>query len=305
MRPFYDMSSGLTLAALDLVLLFSFFSLVQANNHPFYSTSDSAAITVAVLDFQNNSGAFSLDALERSVPEMLKTELSQNSAGILVVERRKLELILQEQALAQSGVIDEKTAQTVGRLAGAQYLLSGEISSSGDSRLRIDCHILKVETGRVRGEKVIGQDRQVLDDMVHLLASNVLYNLTGEGGHQQNLRVKNYPTSWFLLATAVTATAAGVTHVISHDAYQQYQSTTDLEEFDKYYNRATNFRTARNVLAVASGALAVASVHLWLKARSEKNQVFAAREPDRQWRLQEVAFCAGADGIQIGVRMHF
>jgi TolB-like protein len=299
------MSSRLTLAALSLMFPIPFASPVQAIAPSPALTPDSTAITVAVLDFKNSSGRFSLDVLEKSIPEMLKTELSQNNDAILVVERQKLEMILQEQALGLSGVVDEKTAQMVGQLAGAEYLLTGEISSTGGSRLRIDCHILKVESGRVRGEKVIGPDGEALDEMVHLLAVNVLFNLTGEGAHQQNVRVKNYPTSWFLLATALTTAATGVTHVISNDAYQDYQSATDLDEFDKNYNRATDFRKARNVLAVASGALAMVSVHLWLKGRSEKNQIFAGMEPERRWRLQQMTFHADTGGMQIGVRMHF
>lgn len=306
MRPLYALSPRLTLAALGLVFQLPFTPPLQGQDPSRLGiTPDSTTITVAVLDFKNASGLFNLDALEKSVPEMLKTELSQNGPGIVVVERQRLDMILQEQALGQSGVIDEKDAQTVGRLAGAQYLLTGEINSTGGSRLRIDCHILKVATGEVRGEKVTGQDRQVLDDMVRLLAANVLFNLTGAGRYQQDVRVKNYPTSWFMLGTALTTVATVATHVISQDAYEQYQSTTDLEEFDKYYNRATGFRKARNALALASGALAIASVHFWLKGRAEKNQILASVEPERPRRLQEMTLCADAAGMRLSIRMHF
>ncbi|MDZ7343138.1 MAG: CsgG/HfaB family protein, partial [candidate division KSB1 bacterium] len=80
-----------------------------------YAVSDSIPITVAVLNFKNASGRFAFDDLEKSIPEMLKTELSQAPLRLLVVERGKLEAILQEQALAQTGAIDEKAAQTVGQ----------------------------------------------------------------------------------------------------------------------------------------------------------------------------------------------
>ena len=261
-------------------------------------------ITVAVVDFKNGSGMFSLDALERNVPEMLKTELSHAGAGIVVVERRKLEMILQEQALGQTGLIDEKTAQAVGQLAGAQFLLTGEIVMAG-ARLRIDCHILNVATGRVRGEKVIGHDREVLDDMIRLLASNIVYNLAGEGQYRESLRVKQYPTKWLLASTLLAATAAGVTHALSREAYQQYQSATELDEFDKYYDRASDYRTARNVLAVVSGALAVATVNFWLKGNAEQNQVFAGTAPAMSARVQAFYVSAGAGGISLGWSLHY
>jgi len=217
-----------------------------------------------------------------------------------VVERAKLAVILQEQALAQAGVIDAKVAQTVGQLAGAQYLLTGEIAMAG-TQLRIDCHMLKVASGQMRGEKVIGPDRAAINEMVRLLASNILFNLTGQGEYREDVRVKNYPTSWFLWGTALTLAATGVTHVISHEAYQQYQSATDLEEIEKNYNRASDFRTARNVLAIASGVLAVASLNFWLKENSKQNKIFADLAPPARVRTPLFYFAAAPNSLQVGM----
>ncbi len=266
--------------------------------------SDSSTITLAVLDFKNNSGLFALDALEKSVPEMLKTELPRAGSRLLVVERQKLEAILQEQALGQAGVLDEKTAQQVGQLVGAQFLVSGEISTVG-AKLRIDCHILKVETGQVRGEKVIGPGREAIDDMVRLLADNLIFNLAGEGKYRQAVRLKQYPTSWFLLATVFTSAAAGVAQWASHEAYKQYQSDTELDEFDTDYSRANNFRKARNVLAIASGALALTSLTFWIKNRSEDNQILAMTTPQKAQPTREMALFAQSGEIRLGLRWHF
>jgi len=49
-------------------------------------------LTLAVMDFKNNSSVFGYDRLERAIPEMLKTELSR-SPEILVLERSKIESI--------------------------------------------------------------------------------------------------------------------------------------------------------------------------------------------------------------------
>ncbi len=303
MRLSHDLKSQLAALCLAFSLPFAkpLLGGVPAPALPF---SDTTALTVAVLDFKNNSGLFNLDMLEKNVPEMLKTELSRTGSRIWVVERQKLEMILQEQALGQTGIIDQQTAQAVGQLAGAQYLLTGEISLSG-ARLRIDCHILKVETGQVRGEKVVGRDRSVSADMVRLLAANVLYNLTGEGQYRQSLRVKKYPTSWFVLATALTSAAAGLSHGISHEAYRKYQSAANLEDFDKYYNRAANFRKARNVAVIVSGALALTSAHLWLKNQSDENRILAGVAPKQSWRAQSIAIFFDEDTLRLGVAIHF
>ncbi|MDZ7269587.1 MAG: CsgG/HfaB family protein [candidate division KSB1 bacterium] len=261
-------------------------------------------LTVAVLDFKNNSGLFHLDLLEKNVPEMLQTELSRPGSGILVVARQKLELILQEQALGQTGVIDQQTAQAVGQLAGAQYLLTGEISMAG-SRLRIDCHILKVATGQVRGEKVVGRDWRVGAEMVQLLAANILYNLTGRGQYRESVRLRRYPASWVALAAGLSAAAAGVTHGISRAAYRKYQAATTLADLEKHYHRAEDYRTARTTSALVTGVLALVSVRFWLQDHSEKNRIFAAAMPAERPPAPRLALFAGGHTLCLGVAFHF
>lgn len=259
---------------------------------------DSFAIRIAVLDFKNNTGHFALDELEKTVPEMLKTELSR-SARLVVVERQRLEGILQEQALGQAGVIDDKTAQAVGQLLGAQFLINGEISLV-DERLRIDCHLLKVESGQVRGEKVIGRDRHVISEMINLLAANILFNLLGEGRYIEKRQMRHYPTAWFLWASAATAAATGVTHWVSRDAYDKYQSATRLDDFDKNYDRSVTFRNVRNGLAIATGVMGVTTLVFWLKERSADNQIIAATEP-----LPRILFYATNHKMGLQLRLDF
>jgi len=87
-------------------------------------------VTVAIADFKNQSDAFYLDSWEKSVPDFLKSELSV-SPRITIVERRALESVLQEQALSMTGLVDSTTAQQVGGLIGAQYIISGTINKTG------------------------------------------------------------------------------------------------------------------------------------------------------------------------------
>lgn len=303
MRSKLTRAAAYALSCITFQIFFSS-SLPAKCNEQAAGASDSSTLTLAVLDFKNNSGQFALDALEKSVPEMLKTELSRSGAGLLVVERQKLAAILQEQALGQTGVLDEETAQRVGQLVGAQFLVSGEISTIG-SKLRLDCHILKVETGQVRGEKVIGPGREALDDMVRLLAANLIFNLTGAGEYRQANRLKQYPASWFVLATVLTSAATGAAHWVSHEAYRQYQSDTKLDQIDTDYNRGNNFRKARNGLAIASGALALASISFWIKNRSANNQIFAEAAPPQFQPSREIMFFAQSGEIRLGLRWRF
>ncbi|MDZ7343827.1 MAG: hypothetical protein ONA90_04875, partial [candidate division KSB1 bacterium] len=185
------------------------------------------------------------------------------------------------------------------------YLLTCEISQVAVSQLRIDCHILKVETGQVRGEKVIGPGREAIDDMVRLLAANVLYNLTGEGAYQTSRRLKNYPATWLFGATGLTAAATGAAHWAWQEAYQQYQSASKLTDIDSDYNRANALHQARNVLAITSGVLAMTGFTFWLKNRSASNQIFATDMPPHSPLHRELTILAGGKKIQIGLCLRF
>ena len=115
---------------------------------------------IAIGDFKNDSEVFYLDSWEKSIPEFLKSELSK-AEELIVVERQQLESVLREQALSMTGLIDSATAQSVGQMVGAQYMISGKISKTG-KWIRIDARIIQVSTGQVKSEKVRGQDNQHL-----------------------------------------------------------------------------------------------------------------------------------------------
>ena len=135
-------------------------------------------LTLAVLDFQNNSlfSAEELQPLQQGLADMMITTLSQVS-GVKVVERRQLKALLEEMALAQSGAVDAATAQQVGKLLGAQYLLLGSFMRGFKNDLRIDVRIVKTETGEtIKAEEVTGKLVDVLK-LARKLGEKVLKNL--------------------------------------------------------------------------------------------------------------------------------
>ena len=87
-------------------------------------------------------------------------------------------------------MIENETAQKVGQLAGAEYIITGEINRIGN-QLRIDAHLLKVATGQVLGEKITGRNIESVEPMVKLLAQNLIFNLTGKGARQDFSKIKN------------------------------------------------------------------------------------------------------------------
>src|SRR5687767_1329816 len=98
-------------AALALLLL----PLISARAE----SADSKRI-VAVLYFDNNTGDASLDVLQKGFADMMVTDLSSVDA-LQLVEREKLQAIIEEQKLQRSRYFDPKTAVKLGKLVGAQY----------------------------------------------------------------------------------------------------------------------------------------------------------------------------------------
>lgn len=230
-------------------------------------------ISLAVLDFKNNSSIIRFDRLEKAVPEMLKTELSQYQ-GIVVVERSKIESILSEQALAQTGLIEDMTAQEVGRMVGAQYIITGEINKA-DNRLRIDAHLIKVTTGQILGEKINGKNEKTIEPMIRLLANNLIYDLTGQGAYRESQKIHNYHSGWGMAGTAVLAATTAVLHFQYRDNYDRYHDNATIGEFDTYYDRANTYHKARNIFLALSGGAALTSFILWQSDKSKSNKVYA------------------------------
>lgn len=93
------------------------------------ATARNSKPLVAVLDFKNETSApWWQNGVGRELSDMLSNELLGTEAFRLV-ERNKLESIMDEQDLGASGRVSKSTAAKMGRLSGAQYLVTGSVAS--------------------------------------------------------------------------------------------------------------------------------------------------------------------------------
>src|SRR3954454_3156808 len=100
---------------------------------PALVVAQSNAPVVAVLYFDNNSfgkdhGDY--DGLGKGIADLLINDMASN-ASMRVVERDRIQSILQEQSLVQAKSIDPQTAVRLGKLLGAQYMITGGFMSDG------------------------------------------------------------------------------------------------------------------------------------------------------------------------------
>ena len=84
---------------------------------------------LAVLKFQDETGAMPFQGgIGRVVTNMLASEIAARDA-FTVVERRKLRAVLEEQDLAESGLLKPGDRAKIGELTGAQFLVMGTITA--------------------------------------------------------------------------------------------------------------------------------------------------------------------------------
>ncbi|MEZ5463407.1 CsgG/HfaB family protein [Dokdonella sp.] len=85
--------------------------------------------SVGVAEFKNESGAgWWRGGVGWELSGMLSNELS-STGSFRVVERAKLEKVLEEQNLAASGRVRSGTGADIGKLTGAEYLIMGTVSA--------------------------------------------------------------------------------------------------------------------------------------------------------------------------------
>jgi curli biogenesis system outer membrane secretion channel CsgG len=84
---------------------------------------------VAVNEFKNETSAgWWYGGAGRDLADMLTNEL-QATGKFKLVEREKLAAVLDEQDLADSGRIKKGTGAKIGKLTGAQYIITGSLSA--------------------------------------------------------------------------------------------------------------------------------------------------------------------------------
>jgi len=108
--------------------------------------SKSSRRTVAVVDFTDLQG--NVTELGRYLAEQLSVALATTDKRLDVVDRTHLKVLLQENKLSSSGIIDQATARKLGQIAGVEILITGTLTPFGDS-VQVAVKALDTTTARI------------------------------------------------------------------------------------------------------------------------------------------------------------
>jgi curli biogenesis system outer membrane secretion channel CsgG len=146
-------------------------SIMVGNHH--YDSISSVAYTspgkidhpvkVSVVAFENKTH-YGRRQLEKVASDILSSELVK-SEKFVVIEREKLNVALEELSLSQTGIIDDTQALEVGKLIGAEIIITGSVSQFGCKtegsdaifhqskcqicKATVDVRLIKIETTKV------------------------------------------------------------------------------------------------------------------------------------------------------------
>ena len=99
------------------------------------------------------------ETIAATATDILRRELF-NTRRFTVIERSKMEEILQEQALQQTGVTQTQQAVDIGRILGVDKVIAGSLSKLG-SKFILDIRFIDVEKGEIElAESADADDRE-------------------------------------------------------------------------------------------------------------------------------------------------
>ena len=118
---------------------------------------------VAVLPLRFSGADTTLRPLGRGLAELLTTDLARSSQ-LTVVERLRLQAVLDELTLQASGATDSASQVRAGKILQAGRLVAGSILQQG-AQLRVDAAVIDVPTTRLTGAT---NDDRALEELLTL-----------------------------------------------------------------------------------------------------------------------------------------
>lgn len=163
-----------------------------------------AAVHVAVLDLTTSSNISAEET--RTISDRLESELALTKAVVLL-ERRRMQEILQEQGFQQSGACDAANCQVqVGQLLGVDQVVAGSVGKVG-SVYSLNVKLIDVQSGTILQTQVVDIEGD-LSTMLTTGCKQVAQGLVGKSPEP----VKESKHTWLWISgAALTAAAVGGT----------------------------------------------------------------------------------------------
>jgi tetratricopeptide (TPR) repeat protein len=191
---------------------------------------------VAVTSFKN-LGSENLGPLGKGMAAMLIHDLSQ-VPDLQVVERIKLQALLQEMKLGTSGMVDQKTAPKVSRLLKTKHVTTGSLADLEKENLQIVSAVIDSE----KMETIDTQEAQGALKKFYDLEKDIACDIIKDLGRDCSKMPKAFGKVHTKSLAALTAYSIGL------DYFDQERYDEAREEFQKAIDEDPDFDLAKEAL---------------------------------------------------------
>ncbi len=150
----------------------------------FVSQAMAAKPTAAVIEFSNTSGAaWWRGGIGTELAGMLTNEMA-GTKKFAMLERSKVEAVIQEQDLAANGSVSANTGAKIGQMVGAQYLVMGTVTAYEEDVADTGGGISfgGISVGGKKDSAYIAVDLRVVDSTTGVVVDTRTVEATAKGG---------------------------------------------------------------------------------------------------------------------------
>lgn len=184
--------------------------------------------TIAVVDFDGSSLPAETAPLASGLAEFTAIDLSKVSA-LRVVERQKIDALLGELKLAETGVSDPKIAPRVGRILGSRNVVTGNLVGIGKEELRLGGAVVNIaESSAVMTDPSEGKLKGIFKlqkEFVFKIIDNLKIDLTQE----ERDAIQKVPTESYLAFMAYCRGLGYARRGMYKQAAQEFQSAVKMD----------------------------------------------------------------------------
>lgn len=184
--------------------------------------------SIAVVDFDGSSLPPETAPLASGLAEFTAIDLSKVSS-LRVVERQKIDALLNELKLAETGVSDPNTAPRMGRILGSRNVVTGNLIGLGKEELRLGGAIVNIaESSAVTTDPSEGKLKGIFKlqkEFVFKIIDNLKIELTQE----ERDAIQKVPTESYLAFMAYCRGLGYARRGMYKQAAQEFQSAVKLD----------------------------------------------------------------------------
>jgi tetratricopeptide (TPR) repeat protein len=212
--------------------------------------------SVAVLYFKNLGKKKELDPIQKGLADMIITDLSKVKQ-LSVVERVRMQKMIVEMGLGQTGLVDEATSPRMGKLLGASKLVQGSFMDLAKETVRMDAGIVQVKQGQsIQSKKIQGQMAkffQLEKDLVFGILDRMAVPLT----RAEKDDIQTLPTENLLAFMAYCRALDYEDRGMLEESRQEYRKAVELDpkfqQAEKGADRAEKLSVAQLSIPLLEG----------------------------------------------------